>query len=89
MNDFSLLGSMIALKTWGDQIPVSDVTLWRWRKKGWLNPVNICGKLYLTRADIEEFQRRAIAGEFSEGPCGAALKSAARKGCAPENGGTQ
>jgi hypothetical protein len=37
----------------------------RWRRQfPWLETTNIFGKLYIRRKTIEEFERRAIAGEF-------------------------
>jgi hypothetical protein len=55
---------------------ISDVTLWRWRKRGWIKIVNICGKNYVVLASLAEFDQRALAGEFSKAPAGAAGKSA-------------
>jgi hypothetical protein len=55
--------------TFGRQIGRTPVTIWRWRKLGWLDPsVNIAGKPYLTRESIEKFNRRAKAGEFARAP---------------------
>ena len=62
----------IALRHWLDEAGVSDTTAWRWRRKGWLRAVNICGKLYLRAEDIAEFTRRAASGEFAKPPAGAA-----------------
>ena len=55
---------------------ISDVTLWRWRKRGWVSCVNISGKCYVDLASLAEFDRRAFAGEFARPPWGAAKKSA-------------
>jgi hypothetical protein len=44
---------------------ISQVTAWRWRKKGWLKTVNICGRQYVMPEAIAEFNRRAAAGEFA------------------------
>lgn len=49
----------------------TNVTMWRWRKAGWIDPddvINIAGKPYITGAGIEKFLRRAQAGEFSQAP---------------------
>jgi len=61
-----------------DQIGVTACTLWRWRKKGWLKTVNIAGRQYLTQEAIDEFHRRAVAGEFAQTP-----KVPSRKGVMP------
>jgi hypothetical protein len=44
---------------------ISPVTAWRWRRAGWLKTVNIAGRQYLTRHQLEEFMRRVEAGEFA------------------------
>ena len=45
---------------------LSPVTLWRYRKKGWLKTLNICGRQYVTRTAIAEFNMRAERGEFAK-----------------------
>jgi hypothetical protein len=47
---------------------LSPVTAWRYRRKGWLKTVNICGRHYVTRESISEFTKRAEAGEFAKTP---------------------
>lgn len=66
----------ISLSAWLRQIGRSDTTGWRWVKAGWLHPLNIAGRPYLTAEDIQQFQARAIAGEFSQQPHGAARVAA-------------
>jgi predicted site-specific integrase-resolvase len=60
------LKAIISLNLWREQVGVTPCTLWRWRKKGWLKTVNICGRLYLTQEAITEFYERAQQGEFSQ-----------------------
>lgn len=55
---------------------VSDTTLWRWGKRGWIRLVNVCGKSYVDLQSLAEFDRRAAAGEFAQPPHGAAGASA-------------
>jgi predicted site-specific integrase-resolvase len=43
---------------------ISHVTLWRWTKAGHLHPRNLYGRLYLSRKELAEFQRRIEDGEF-------------------------
>jgi hypothetical protein len=62
----------VALNKWLAQIGASSVTAWRWRKRGWLRVVNVGGRLFLRPEDRAEFDRRAVAGEFSKPPSGAA-----------------
>ncbi|MBI2926407.1 MAG: hypothetical protein HYY24_11990 [Verrucomicrobia bacterium] len=52
------------------------MTLWRWRRRGWVRVVNISGKCYVDLNSLTEFDRRAAAGEFARKPAGAARKSA-------------
>jgi hypothetical protein len=58
---------------------VSDVTLWRWERRGWIKTVNICGKKYADLESLAEFDRRAAAGEFAAPPHGAAGASARKR----------
>ena len=58
--------AIISLNLWREQLGVTACTIWRWRKKGWLKTVNICGRLYLTQEAINEFYERAQLGEFSQ-----------------------
>jgi len=59
-------GAVVSLSKWLAQVGVTPITAWRWRKRGWLKTVNIAGRQYLTQEGIDEFQRRAMAGEFSQ-----------------------
>lgn len=55
----------LALDKFLEQSGLSAVTVWRYRRAGWLNTLNICGRHYLTRAEIARFNSRAAAGEFA------------------------
>ena len=58
--------AVTSLSKWLAQVGVTPITAWRWRKKGWLQTVNIAGRQYLTQEAIDEFNRRAAAGEFAQ-----------------------
>ena len=58
--------AVISLNKWLSEVGVTPVTAWRWRKRGWLKTVNIAGRQYLTQEAIDEFRRRAVAGEFAQ-----------------------
>jgi hypothetical protein len=58
--------AVISLQKWTEDVGVTACTVWRWRKKGWLTTINIAGRQYLTQAAIEDFHRRAVAGEFAQ-----------------------
>lgn len=47
-------------------VPISPITAWRLRKKGWLDTINIAGRQYVTSEAIIKFKRRAQAGEFAK-----------------------
>jgi hypothetical protein len=70
MNDHANIPSIdseppLALDKFIEQSGLSAVTVWRYRRAGWLNTLNICGRHYLTRAEIARFNARAAAGEFA------------------------
>jgi hypothetical protein len=58
----------IALDKFIHESGLSSVTVWRYRRAGWLRTLNICGRHYLTRAEIKRFNSRAAAGEFAKEP---------------------
>lgn len=59
------LPTIRSLQSFCREIKVSEITAWRWRKKGWLQTVNINGRQYVTCEAVANFKRRAAAGEFS------------------------
>lgn len=68
---------LISLRRFRADLGVAPSTPWRWIKRGWLDqPLNIAGRLYLSREQIDRFKRRAAAGEFARSVC------PARKGAA-------
>jgi hypothetical protein len=54
---------------------ISDTTLWRWRRRGWVKSINISGKVYVDLKSLAEFNRRAATGFYSKEPAGAAAAS--------------
>jgi hypothetical protein len=58
----------IALDRFIEQSGLSAVTIWRYRRAGWLKTLNICGRHYLSRSEIARFNARAAAGEFAKAP---------------------
>ena len=59
-------GAIISLSQWLQRVGVTACTAWRWRKKGWLQTVNIAGRQYLTQEAIDKFNKRAAAGDFAQ-----------------------
>src|ERR1051326_1332216 len=56
----------IALDKFMAESGLSPVTIWRYRRAGWLRTLNINGRHYLTRAEILRFNARAAKGEFAK-----------------------
>ena len=59
---------MMSLDKFTEQTGLSTVTVWRYRKNGFLKTVNICGRHYILRAEIARFNKRAAASEFAKAP---------------------
>ncbi len=49
---------------WLAAIGCSRTTGWRWEQKGWIQPVVVNGRKFVTSREIKRFWRRAQAGEF-------------------------
>jgi hypothetical protein len=56
----------IALDKFVADSGLSPVTIWRYRRAGWLRTLNINGRHYVTRAEILRFNERAANGEFAK-----------------------
>ena len=56
----------MALEQFLAQMGVTAATGWRWRQNGELRTCNIHGRLYVLPEAVEEFNRRAAAGEFAK-----------------------
>jgi len=72
MESQSQPSNLFQLEKWLATIGVVPATAWRWRRKGWIETVNIAGRVYISRQEIERFEARAAAGEFSQAhkaPC--------------------
>ena len=69
--------SLLAYRKWLADTGVSKTTGWRWIKSGWIRTINIAGRLYVTREEIESFEVRAGNGEFAKPATGAAARPAA------------
>jgi hypothetical protein len=58
--------NLLAFDRWLKDIDRTPATGWRWRKLGWIKTINVCGRLYVSRDEINRFETRAAAGEFSK-----------------------
>jgi hypothetical protein len=69
MNDQSVsipVSNLVSYEKWLEEIGKTSATGWRWRRRGWLDVVNIAGRLYLDRAAIARFEEAAAAGKFAK-----------------------
>lgn len=57
---------MRSFSSWLREMGVTPVTGWRMRRKNWVRTINIAGRQYITEQEMQNFQRRAEAGEFSK-----------------------
>ncbi len=59
---------LFAFEKWLEGRNLTRTTGYRYRRKGLIQTVNIFGRLYVTREEIEKFEARAINGEFHKDP---------------------
>lgn len=57
---------IVAFDRWISSLGRSQITGWRWRRRGWIETVNIAGRLYVQRDEIDRFNARAARGEFAK-----------------------
>ena len=60
-----LLRPPISLARFIQQMGITTITAWRWRRDGKLHTVNICGRQYVTAEEIAKFNARVTSGEFA------------------------
>jgi hypothetical protein len=60
------ISRLVSYEKWLVEIGKTPATVWRWRKRGWLDVVNISGRLYLDRAEIARFEAAAASGKFAQ-----------------------
>ena len=56
--------NLFAFERWLEGRNLTRTTGYRYRKQGIIQTVNIYGRLYISRDEIEKFETRAINGEF-------------------------
>lgn len=54
------------LSSFLEELGVTSITGWRWRKRGWIKTVAIAGRQYISESAIAEFNLRAETGEFKK-----------------------
>jgi hypothetical protein len=65
-------GKLISADKTAERLDLSASTVWRLERDGLLTGCHIYSKKYYTLESVAEFERRALAGEFSRPPRGAA-----------------
>ncbi len=56
---------LIPFERWLEGRNLTRTTGYRYRKHGLIRVVNIFGRLYITRAEVQDFDRRAVNGDFA------------------------
>jgi hypothetical protein len=65
-NDITIPTSdLLPFGQWLREMHKTSSTGWRFRQRGWIETVNICGRLYVSRSAILRFEARAAAGDFA------------------------
>lgn len=59
--------SVVPFSVFLEQVGRSATCGWRWRGKGWVKTINVAGRIYIARNEIDRFHQRAAAGEFAKG----------------------
>ena len=60
---------------WLSRIGRDRTTGWRWTKLGWISPINIGGRNFVTSQEISRFWARTASGEFRKEPAGVCAKN--------------
>ncbi len=76
--ELNKLPAIQSFKTFCREAGISAVSGWRWRQKGYVKTINICGRPYITAQEVASFLTRAAAGEFECKP------TLPRRAAAPE-----
>jgi hypothetical protein len=69
---------LISADKTAERLDLSASTMWRLERDGLLIGCRIYSKKYYTLDSVAEFERRALAGEFSRSPRGAAASAGKR-----------
>ena len=65
-NESQPTSNLFPFDLWLRSIDKTSATGWRWRQRGWIDTINICGRVYVSRGEIRRFEERAANGEFSK-----------------------
>lgn len=84
MNQPAFTSNAMALSAWGKAVGITRPTWYRLMRKGFLvlaggpggKPMNINGRLFITKEDDAKFWDRASKGEFAKELAGVAKKVA-------------
>lgn len=60
------VGDLVPFDEWLASLGRSKVSGWRYRKRGVISTVNLMGRIFVSRAAIAEFERKALNGEFAK-----------------------
>ncbi len=71
---------LVSFDGWLNDLGRTRVTGYRWRKLGLVKTENIFGRHYISREEIAQFERRAMAGEFAQTRATPTDRTPAKKG---------
>src|SRR5260370_41620897 len=65
-NEAEPASNLLPFDRWLQSIDKTPATGWRWRQRGWIVTINICGRVYVNRDEIKRFEERAASGGVSK-----------------------
>lgn len=60
------ISDLVPFDEWLASLGRSKASGWRYRKQNLIPTANLMGRIFVSRAAIAEFERRALAGEFAK-----------------------
>ena len=61
-----VLGGLVAFNAWARSLGIGTTAAWEWRKRGWIEVIDIGGRKYCTGESLKRFYDRAVNGEFAK-----------------------
>jgi hypothetical protein len=71
LNTFSVSASpgrpgLTAFNAWARGLGIGTTAAWEWRKRNWIDVIDIGGRKYVTDEALRKFYERAVNGEFAK-----------------------
>ena len=65
-SSFTSRDRLVLWTVWLRAMGVAPITGWRWRRLGWIKPLTLNRRLYLSEKEIRNFNKRAARGDFAK-----------------------